>query len=77
MIALYFTVVPKSYEMFIEDMRQLEEQYEHEEEEWCAETLNQTINYVSSLSAAEAREKLINILYQQQLDYRYRNDDCY
>lgn len=75
MIALYFASIPGSFELFEEDMRQEEERYEREEERWKQETFEQIRSYVAKLSAKEARERLTNMLYQDELDRRYRNND--
>lgn len=74
MIALYFTAVPNSFEHFEEGMRSAEARYELEEERWRTEELGRIKKHVAALSAKEARERLVDILYQDALAYRYRND---
>ncbi len=74
MIALYFTAVPNSFEHFEEDMRSAEARYELEEERWRKEELGRIKKHVAALSAKEARERLVDILYQDAHAYRYRND---
>ena len=74
MVALYFTAAPNSFEHYEEDMRSEEARYELEEARWRKEELELIKKHVAALSAKEARERLVDILYQDALEYRYRND---
>ena len=75
MVALYFASTPGSYEAFEQDMRKLEVQYELEEKRWREETRKRIETEVAALSAKEARVKLAEILYNNELEERYRDDD--
>lgn len=75
MIALYFTAVPNSFELFERDMNRLETHLKLEEERWRKETRDRIEEYVAGLTAKEARETLVDVLYQSELNDRYRNDD--
>lgn len=74
MIALYFTGVSGSYAAFEEDMHRMEVQQRLEEERWQKEALECIKKDVSEMSAKDVRERLVDILFQQVLDDRYRND---
>lgn len=74
MIALYFMCVPDSFAAFEEDMRRMEVQQQFEEERWQEETLKRIREDVSKMSAKEARERLVDILFQQVVDNRYHDD---
>lgn len=74
MVALYFASVPGSLDAFHDDVRELEAQYELAEKKWREDELDRITKEVRSLSAKEAKDKLIDLLYQNSLDYRYRND---
>ena len=74
MIALYFTSIPGSYEDFEKDMERLEIQYELEEERWRKDTLEHIKEHVKGMSAKQAREKLVDIYYQNALDSRYHDE---
>ncbi len=77
MVALYFTSDDSAYERFEEELRQEEIADEREEELWRAQTLRDITQQVKALSAAEAKKRLIDILYQEQLDYRNRRSSGY
>ena len=74
MVALYFTSVPNSEDDFLADMEQRERDYEAQEERYREERLAEITASVKAMSAKEARERLIELLYQDFLRDRYRND---
>lgn len=74
MVALYFESVPGSLDAFYRDMKEAEARYELEEQRWREETLASITKQVKSMSAKEAKEKLIDMLYQDMLADRYRDD---
>lgn len=74
MVALYFESVEGAYGWFEKEAEQAQIAYEQEMERWERETYQSIKEEVNGLTAKEAREWLIDILYQQKLDYRYRND---
>lgn len=74
MIALYFSCIPGSLDAFHKDIKEMEAQYELEEEKWRKETLASIKRQVKNMSAKEAKETLIDILYQDSLNDRYRSD---
>ncbi len=74
MVALYFESVPGSLDAFYRDMKEAEARYELEEQLWREETLASITKQVKSMSAKEAKEKLIDMLYQDMLADRYRDD---
>lgn len=74
MIALYFTSIPDSYELFTEDMHRLEVQYKLEEKRWQEETLDRIKANVAKLSVDEVREKLVALIYDSVMEDRYRDD---
>lgn len=74
MVALYFASVPGSDEAFLADMDRREQEYQEAEERYCAQRLAAITESVNALSAKEARKRLIDLLYQDFLHDRYRND---
>ncbi len=74
MVALYFESVEGAYGKFEQEVERAQIAYEQEEERWKRETYLSIKKEVDGITAKEAREWLIDILYQQELDYRYRND---
>ncbi|MCI9627698.1 MAG: SWIM zinc finger family protein [Eggerthellaceae bacterium] len=74
MVALYFASISGSLEAFREDITALEARYELEEKCWREEMLASIKRQVKSMSAKEAKDKLIDILYQDALDDRYQDD---
>lgn len=75
MIALYFASIPDSYELFQRDVEEMEAQYLMQEELWKKETHRKIKESVSKLSAKEAKERLVEMMYQDALEDRYRYDD--
>lgn len=74
MVALYFESVPGSLEAFYRDVREAEAHYELEEQRWRDETLASITKLVRSMSAEEAKDRLIDMMYHNMLDERYRDD---
>lgn len=69
-----FFCIPGSLDAFHKDIKEMEAQYELEEEKWRKETLASIKRQVKSMSAKEAKETLIDILYQDSLSDRYQSD---
>ncbi len=74
MVALYFESVPGSLDAFYRDVREAEAHYELEEQRWRDETLASITKLVRSMSAEEAKGRLIDMMYHNMLDERYRDD---
>lgn len=74
MVALYFESVPGSIDSFYADMKELEARFELEEQRWREETLANITKQVKSMSAKEAKDRLIDVLYHDMLADRYGDD---
>ena len=74
MVALYFESVPGSLDAFHRDIREEEARCELEEQRWREETLASITKLVRSMSAKEAKDKLIDMMYRNMMNDRYSDD---